>query len=74
MGMAACHGTSRHGRHTPPGSSVSFVELSGNKGWIVESAKERAVLEKCVDGHFMVENITGTVHRRLRLCGRALFV
>lgn len=47
------------GRHTPPGSSVSFVELSGNKGWIVESAKERAVLEKSVDGQFMVENITG---------------
>eukprot|EP00903_Cladosiphon_okamuranus_P021614 g19873.t1 len=46
-------------RHTPPGSSVSFVELSGNKGWIVESAKERAVLEKSVDGQFMVENITG---------------
>lgn len=47
------------GRHTPPGSIVSFVELSGNKGWIVESAKDGAVLEKSADGHFMVENITG---------------
>ncbi len=46
-------------RHTPPGSSVTFVELSDNKGWIVESAKEHEVLEKSVDGTFMVENITG---------------
>lgn len=38
---------------------MSFVELSGNKGWIVESAKERAVLEKSLDGQFIVENITG---------------
>ncbi|CBN80124.1 hypothetical protein Esi_0031_0133 [Ectocarpus siliculosus] len=46
-------------RHTPPGSSVTFVELSDNKGWIVESTKEKAVLEQSSDGKYMVENITG---------------
>lgn len=52
------------GRHTPPGSSVTFVELSGNKGWIVESASERKVLEKSADGKFMVEHITGLPSRK----------
>lgn len=47
------------GRHTPPGSSVAYVELSDNKGWVVESAKDQKVLEKSSDGRFMVENITG---------------
>lgn len=59
------------GRHTPPGSSVSFVELSGNKGWIVESAKERAVLEKSLDGQFIVENITG---RGCRACSGIAYI
>lgn len=45
---------------------MSFVELSGNKGWIVESARERAVLEKSVDGHFIVENITGSNYTTCR--------
>ncbi|CAM9195150.1 unnamed protein product [Ectocarpus fasciculatus] len=46
-------------RHTPPGSSVTFVELSDSKGWIVESTKDKAVLEQSSDGQYMVENITG---------------
>lgn len=56
------------GRHTPPGSSVTFVELSGNKGWIVESASERKVLEKSADGQFMVEHITGIDHLKTPIC------
>lgn len=46
---------------------MAFVELSDNKGWIVESAKERAVLEKSAGGHFMMENITG---KRSPSCSR----
>ena len=41
---------------------MTFVELSGNKGWIVESASERKVLEKSAGGQFMVEHITGCDH------------
>lgn len=48
-------------RHTPPGSSVSFVELVDSMGWIVESAKDGKVLERMGDGEVVVENITGTL-------------
>lgn len=50
----------RYGRHTPSGSSVTFVELVEQKGWIVESAQDGTVLEKATDGKLVVENITGT--------------
>lgn len=46
-------------RHTPPGSSVTFVELSDNKGWVVESAADGTVLERAADGKAVVENVTG---------------
>lgn len=42
---------------------MTYVELSDNKGWIVESASERKVLERSADGQFMVEHITGIIAR-----------
>ena len=49
---------------------MSFVELSDNKGWIVESAADGTMLDRAADGKPVVEHITGESSLSLSLSHR----